>query len=68
MNVREAVKTLKRAKAINLVWCGNVIQFDKDDMLMMDAYGQYAVDEIAATEDGNYEVVVAMRPVKEGAA
>lgn len=67
MNVKEAVKLLKRAKEVMIVWNGNAIPFDKDDLLMMDAYGNYAVDEIAATDDV-YEVVIAMRPVKEGAA
>lgn len=68
MNVREAVSVLKRAKEIMLAWCGNSIPFDKDDLLMMDAYGKYIVDEIAATEDGIYEIVIAVHPVKEGAA
>lgn len=67
MNVREAVKVLKRAKEIKIGWNGNAIDFDKDDLLMMDAYGGYTVDEIAACEEV-YEINIAMRPVKEGVA
>lgn len=67
MNVRQAVSVLKKAKQIMLAWCGNSIPFDKDDLLMMDAYGNYIVDEIVAT-DGIYEINIAVHPVKEGAA
>ena len=67
MNVREAVSVLKKAKQIMLAWCGNSIPFDKDDLLMMDAYGKYIVDEIAAHDD-IYEITIAVQPVKEGAA
>ncbi len=67
MNVREAVSVLKKAKQIMLAWSGNTIPFDKDDLLMMDAYGKYIVDEIVAT-DGIYEINIAVQPVKEGAA
>lgn len=67
MNVKQAVSVLKRAKEINLCWNGTAIPFDKDDLLMMDAYGAYLVDEIAA-HDEVYEINIAMRPVKGGAA
>jgi hypothetical protein len=67
MNVKQAVSVLKRAKKINLCWNGNAIPFDKDDLLMMDAYGAYLVDEIAANDD-IYEINIALRPVKGGAA
>lgn len=67
MNVKDAVKVLKRAKEIRICWNGNAIPFDKDDLLMMDAYGRYVVDEIAANGD-IYEINIAMKPVKEDAA
>ena len=68
MNVREAARLLKRAKEVKIVWNGNAVDLDKDDMLMMDAYGNYAVDEIATIEEGCVELIIAMRPVKEGVA
>ena len=68
MNVREAVSVLKNAKKIMLAWSGNTIPFDKDDLLMMDAYGRYIVDEIVSAGGGVYEVIIAVQPVKEGAA
>lgn len=66
MTVKEAVNVLKYAKEINISWNGSSIPFDKDDMLMMDAYGRYKVEYINADEENNYEIGIAMRPVKEG--
>ena len=67
MTVREAAKVLKTAKAIMLGYGGNAVQFDKDDALMMDAYGKYVVDEIKCVDDDCYEVNIVMIPMKEGA-
>ena len=66
MTVKEAVNVLKFAKEIRIAWNGNAIPFNKDDMLMMDAYGSYKVDSINADDEKNFEIEIAMRPVKEG--
>lgn len=65
MTVKDVVKALKTAKKIVLGYGGNAVPFDKDDMLMMDAYGSYVVDEIRADDDGYYELNIAMRPIKD---
>lgn len=67
MTVKEVVSVLKDAKKIALGYGANAVPFDKDDLLMMDAYGNYIVDEIQGSGDGYYEVNVAMRPMKAGA-
>lgn len=67
MTVKEAAKVLKTAKTIMLGYGGNAIPFDKDDVLVVDAYGKYLIDEIKCTEDGYYELNIIMMPVKEGA-
>ncbi len=67
MTVKEAASVLKSAKTIALGYGANAITFDKDDPLMMDAYGMYAVDEIRCEGDGYYEVNIKMNFVKEGA-
>lgn len=67
MTVKDAVKVLKTAKKITLGYGANSIAFEKDDPLMMDAYGDYAVEEICGTEEFYYEIVIAMLPVKVGA-
>lgn len=67
MTVREVCAVLKTAKKIMLGYGGNAVSFDKDDLLMMDAYGGYIVDEIRVDADGYYEVNIAMNFIKEGA-
>lgn len=64
MTVKEATMVLKHAKKIVLGYGANAVPFDKNDALMMDAYGDYLVDEIRADEDGYYEVNIAVRPIK----
>ena len=66
MTVKEVVRALKTAKKIVLGYGDNAVPFNKDDSLMMDAYGDYLVDEIRGDEDGYYEVSIAMRPIKAG--
>lgn len=67
MNIKETVNVLKRAKAIRLVWNGSAISLDRNDQLMMDAYGKYVVDEIQSVDEEEYEIVVAMCPVRDNA-
>lgn len=67
MTVREVCAVLKTAKKIVLGYGANAVSFDKDDLLMMDAYGNYIVDEIRGDADGYYEVNIAMQFIKEGA-
>lgn len=67
MSVKEAVSVLKKAKSLCICYDGNAIPIDRNDSLMMDAYGKYLVDEIQAADDsGRYEIIIAMRPVKAG--
>ena len=70
MTVKEAVGVLKHAKTIALGWGESAIQFDKDNLLMVEAYGNFVVDSIRSVGDdaeGYYEVNIAVMPVKVGA-
>lgn len=67
MTVKEVIKLLKGAETISLGYGANAIPFDKDDLLMVDAYGNYLVDEIRTDDGKYYEVNIAMQPVKVGA-
>ena len=73
MTVKDAVQVLKRATKIQLIWAGDALEFNKDNALMMAAYGNYVVDEITmgycgeSGEEENYEITVAMQPMKAGA-
>lgn len=68
MNVREVCGLLKKAKAIMLAYGDNAIKFNTDDMLMMDAYGKYAVNEVRSVGEEEYEIDLLLVPVKEGVA
>ena len=67
MTVQEAAMVLKTAKSIMLGYGGNAVRFDKNDFLLLDAYGKYLIDEIICIADGEYELNIVMVPVKEGA-
>ena len=65
MTVKDAIHVLKTAKTISLGYGDNLIPFDKDNQLCVDAFGDYIVDEIKGLEDAYYEINIAMRPLKE---
>ena len=67
MTVKEVASVLKTAKTIVLGYGANAVPFDKNDPLMVDAFGKYVVDEIRCEGDGYYEVNIKMQIVKEGA-
>lgn len=68
MTVKEVVSALKDAKTVVLGYGANAVPFDKDDLLMMDAYGNYVVFKIQSENGGYYEIEIAIRFVKEGEA
>ncbi len=65
MTVLEAVRVLKSAEQITLGYGGGMVPFDKDNPLMLDAYGGYIVEEITYCDPGWYEIDLAVRPFKE---
>lgn len=70
MTVKDAVSVLKNAKTISLGWDGCAIEFKADNLLMMEAYGNFVVSSIRSVGDDSeayYEVDIAMSPVKAGA-
>lgn len=66
MTVKEAVTVLKVAQKLVLCWDGSSYPLERTNALMMDAYGNYVVDNIQTIGDEQYEINIAMRPVKEG--
>lgn len=64
MNVKAIIGLLKDAKKIMLGYGASAVPFDKNDMLQMSAYGDYAVESIEGGGDGYYEVNIRMTPVK----
>lgn len=67
MTVKDAVTVLKGAKTIALGYGANAVPFDKEDVLMMDAFGSYKVAEILVDAEGYVEINIATQFVKEGA-
>lgn len=67
MTVKDAIKVLKHAKEVSLTYSANAVPFDHHDALMVEAYGDYVVDEIRSDREEIYEISIMMRPVKEGA-
>lgn len=65
MTVKDAVKVLKRATKITLGYGANVVMCDMTDPLVMNAFADYVVDEIYGLGDDEYEIDIAVRPVKE---
>ena len=67
MTVREIVGVLKYARKIRLFYGDSSIDFRNDDEAMIGFFGKYAVDSVAAidTNEGHYEIILAMRPVLE---
>lgn len=68
MTVREAVSVLTEAKEIYIGWDGLLTKFNKNDALMMDAYGNYKVARICIAGDAQvqaYEIGIFATPVRE---
>ncbi len=72
MTVRDAVAVLTDAKTLYIGWNGSITDFDKEDELMMDAYGKYKVSRINAVpskdDESAYEIDIAACPIKEETA
>ena len=66
MTVKEAVAVLKTARHISIGYGANAVPFERDDLLMMEAYGNFVVDWIHCEDKGFYEINIVMRPVREG--
>lgn len=69
MTVKETASVLRHAKTIMLGWDGGSFHFYPDNVLMMEAYGDFVVDAIRAVgndEEAYYEVDIAVKPVKAG--
>lgn len=65
MTVKDALKVLKQAKKITLGYGANVVLCDVNDPLVMHAFADYVVDEICGVGEDEYEIDIAVAPVKE---
>lgn len=65
MTVKDAVKVLKTAKKITIGYGANVIPCNVQDPLVLAAFGDYVVDSICGVQEDEYEIDLAIAPVKE---
>lgn len=69
VTVKDAVKLLRGAKEISLVWNGLATDLDLNSTFEMDAYGDYVVSRIGrSASSDSFEIHIAMTPVKVSAA
>lgn len=75
MKVREAVSVVaKAAQTVYLAWDSLTTELASDDLVMLEAFGDYLVDRIVAYNcdekkgglANTYEIHLVTRPVKEG--
>lgn len=67
MTVKDAISVLPADEKIQIAYANIAYNFDRNDPLMLDAYGDYLIESLQAFEiSGNieYELVIALRPVK----
>ena len=69
VTVKEAVRLLRGAKEISLVWNGRATDLDLNSTFEMEAYGDYVVSHIGrSASPDSFEIHIAMTPVKVSAA
>ena len=67
MTVKEAIRVLPNDEKIQIAYANIAYDIDRNDPLMLDAYGDYLIESLHAFEISGkieYELVIAMRPMK----
>ena len=67
MTVTDVVKVLKNAHKITIGYGANVIPCNVQDPLVLSAFGDYVVDSICSITEYEYEIDLAISPLKEDA-
>lgn len=67
MTVAETVSLLRDASKVELAWNGSVRDLDINDPIALDAFGDYIVSGIYATDEDSFEIVIAVQPVRRSA-
>lgn len=66
MTVKEALVFLADPKEVLLSWFGDIINFNFKSEFEVSAYANYEIQSICANGDGEFELVLAARPVIRG--
>ncbi|MBR3927744.1 MAG: hypothetical protein IKJ65_01930 [Clostridia bacterium] len=68
MTVREVLNAVREAKEVKLCFAGEVLPFNRENKLMVDAFANYIVDKITAADEDYIEIDIAAKPLKVGEA
>ena len=67
MTVANVIHILRDVKKVKLAWNGNSSILDVHDPITMDAFGDYLVAGVYSTAEDEFEIELAVRPIKKGA-
>lgn len=70
MTVRDVCKIIKTAKAVEVVVLGCTYPVWQEGSsgyndVLLDAFGDYVVNEVFATREDRFEIEIVMRPMKK---
>lgn len=68
MTVKEALAMLETPTEVAVCWDGNLVNFNFRSEIEVEVWGDYVIRKINATGENKFELVLASRPVKKGAA
>lgn len=66
MTVSEIVSVLKDAKRVALSWNGTTHDLDLCDPVMLSAFGDNVIANVYALGEDDFELALAVRPLKRG--
>lgn len=64
MMVKQVITLLKDAEGISVGLGDQAIRINQHDSLMLDVFGDYVVDGIFTDDGKEYELSIAMKPIK----
>ena len=64
ITVKMLLPLLKDAKTVRIAWAGWSKDLDIKDLLALDAYGSYVVDKVSSLHSLEYELNIALQPIK----
>lgn len=68
MTVKEMLAMLETPDKVDMSWDGNLVNFNFNNEIEVEVWGDYVIRKINATGENKFELILASRPVKKGAA
>lgn len=67
MTVKETLAMLEDPKEVNLSWNGNLVNFNFQNEIEVEVWGDYIVKSLCAAKEGVVELILAAIPIKKEA-